>query len=78
MKFIQCPHLGNRPITEFDFGGVLEPEPEVLEIAPGRWAFEQDSRPMTRREWWFHRSSKQWFLVERNTKTNETKLISET
>ena len=70
MKFLQCPHLGKRPITEFDFGGLLEPEPEELDMAPAKWAFEQDSRPMVRTEWWFHRSSKQWFRVKRDTKKN--------
>ena len=71
MKFFECPHLGKRPVTEFDFGGVLEAEPETLDIPAGRWAFGQDSRPMIRREWWYHRSSKQWFLVERNTEKNK-------
>ena len=76
MKFIKCPDLGRRPITEFDYGGVLEPEPENLDIPAGRWAFEQDSRPMIRLEWWFHRSSNQWFLIERDTETNQTNTIN--
>jgi len=70
MKFLECPNLGKRPITEFNFGGVLEAEPAVLDMPAGRWAFEQDSRPMIRSEWWYHRASNQWFVVERDTAKN--------
>ena len=70
MKFLECPNLGRRPITEFEFGGRLESEPAELDMPAARWAFEQDSRPMICSEWWYHRSSKQWFQIERDTQKN--------
>ncbi|MGB1883393.1 MAG: sarcosine oxidase subunit delta [Gammaproteobacteria bacterium] len=71
MKIIDCPHLGPRPLTEFAISGILDPEPENLgEFTPGRWAFERNSVPLERVEWWFHIPSELWFLVRRETASN--------
>lgn len=70
MKYLDCPVIGRRPISEFSVGGVLEPEPEDLgEFTPARWAFERTSLPLVRTEWWFHNPSHCWFQVSRDTAT---------
>ena len=71
---IPCPHCERRPAGEFHFGGPVRerPEPDAL---PDEWiAYTYD--PPTRRagqwEWWFHRAAcRQWFLVRRDTRTNQ-------
>ena len=71
MKIIDCPVIGRRPVSEFTIAGVLEAEPEDLgDWSPGRWAFERNSVPMTRDEWWFHDPSGLWFHVRRDTAAN--------
>ena len=77
MKFLDCPHLGKRPISEFVFGGNVDPEPANLEISPSKWAFEQDSRPMERTEWWYHEPSQIWFRVKRDTMSNRIIQVSD-
>ncbi len=72
MKYIDFPNLGRRPSTEFVIAGVVDPEPAELDgITPGAWVFNRQSVPMRRTEWWYHTASQLWFLVERDTATDE-------
>ena len=72
MKTIDCPLLGRRPVGEFTISGVLEPErSELTDTTAARWAFERFSVPTERVEWWYHGSSQRWFMVRRNTASNE-------
>jgi sarcosine oxidase subunit delta len=72
MKYIDLPSLGRRPSTEFVVAGILDPEPAQLnDISPGEWVFNRDSLPMRRTEWWYHTPTQLWFLVERDTATDE-------
>lgn len=72
MRWITAPLLGRRPVTEFSISGILEPEPETIDDRePGQWVFDRNSLPIVRTEWWFHPGSQFWFLVERNTMTDE-------
>lgn len=70
MKYLNCPNIGERPITEFFYGGSIDPEPIHLEGSAGKWAYHQDSRPLTRMEWWYHQPTQIWFRVKRETENN--------
>ena len=71
MRWFDCPVLGRRPATEFSYGGLLEPEPEVIsDRKAGEWVFDRRSLPTVRNEWWFHPGSQLWFIVERDTATD--------
>ena len=72
MKYIDFPILGRRPSSEFSVAGVLDPEPAELDgVTAGEWAFNRQSLPMRRNEWWYHTPTQLWFLVERDTATDE-------
>jgi len=71
---IDCPNCGPRPAWEFHYSGPPRARP-----APGadarEWAAYLYGRANLRGEqweWWYHRSAcKLWFLVRRDTQTNE-------
>ena len=72
MRWINAPLLGRRPVTEFTINGILEAEPESIDDRlPGEWVFDRSSLPMVRTEWWYHGASQQWFLVDRDTNSDE-------
>ena len=72
MKYIDLPLLGIRPTTEFVAAGVVEPEPAELDgISAAAWVFDRASVPMQRNEWWYHTPSQLWFVVERDTESDE-------
>lgn len=64
MKLIPCPDIGLRPIGEFDYGG------EVRRPGGGDCAdyiFNRSGAPGVLREWWYHRPSGRWFVLDRDT-----------
>lgn len=71
---IACPHCNHRPVGEFHYGGPVRPRPQP-DAADDEWIDYTYNRPNTRGvelEWWFHGSAcRQWFLVRRDTTTNE-------
>lgn len=72
MKYLDCPILGRRPATEFSVAGLLDPEPAELDgVSPGEWVFNRNSIPMRRSEWWYHTPSQLWFVVTRDTASDE-------
>jgi sarcosine oxidase subunit delta len=75
MSFVlSCPNCGPREVTDFGFGGEVsgrpEEKPTVREL--NRYVYFRRNVAGTQREWWVHRSGcRQWFLAERDTRTNE-------
>ena len=77
MKYLDCPIIGERPISEFIYGGSIDPEPSNFDGSAGWWAYHQDSRPLTRKEWWYHQPTQMWFRVQRDTEANTILSIEE-
>ena len=71
---LTCPNCGVREVTDFAFGGELNPRPKetpsLREL--GRYNYFRDNVAGVQQEWWLHRSGcGEWFIAERNTLTNE-------
>jgi len=71
---LTCPNCGSREVTDFGFGGEIVERPGVdasfREL--NRYVYFRANRAGLQREWWVHRSGcGQWFLAERDTRTNE-------
>ncbi len=71
---LSCPNCGPREVTDFGFGGELNPrpksEPSLREL--GRYNYFRRNVAGIQREWWCHRSGcGAWFIAERDTRTNE-------
>ena len=74
MKILNCPLNGPRNIAEFTYGGEYR-KPLAADAASGRrWAehvfFPENPQGLVL-EWWCHTASSFWFLVERDTRTDE-------
>jgi methylglutamate dehydrogenase subunit B len=75
MSFLlPCPFCGPRPVDEYAYFG------EVTRRAPGsaslhdltEYVYFRDNVAGPQREWWQHRAGcGEWFLAERDTRTNE-------
>lgn len=65
---------GTRPISEFVFGGECREMPAHDTCTDKEWAAYVHNRsgaPGMKKEWWYHSPSGTWFIVERNTMTEE-------
>ena len=74
MKILNCPLNGPRNISEFTYGGEYHPMPEPAKTGRRAWAeyvFFHDNPAGIVTEWWMHTASAFWFLVDRNTVTDE-------
>lgn len=74
MKLMTCPINGQRPISEFFYGGELRPMPDPATTDDATWAdyiFNQNNVPGLKQEWWCHTPSNTWFIAERHTLTDE-------
>jgi len=74
MKLIPCPLNGPRPAGEFVYGGELHAMPEPSTVDDARWSeyvFHRSGVPGVKREWWCHVPSGYWFVLERDTMTDE-------
>lgn len=73
MKQLDCPLIGVRPVSEFVYGGAVRPaqlgDPDPDELAVH--VFHRDGSPRVLCEWWYHRPTGRWFVLERDTATNE-------
>ncbi len=74
MKLLRCPINGVRPVSEFVYAGEVRPmlNPDTTDDAA--WAdyvFNRNGAPGVKQEWWCHTPSNTWFIVERNTQTDE-------
>jgi heterotetrameric sarcosine oxidase delta subunit len=73
---INCPNCGPRGVWEFHFSGPAGDEARPPQDADAKsWTnfiYNKSNIRGVQTEWWYHRSAcKLWFLVERNTATNE-------
>jgi sarcosine oxidase, subunit delta len=71
---LTCPHCGTREVTDFAFGGEVSRRPRerptLREL--GTYNYFRRNVAGVQREWWYHRSGcREWFLAERDTRTNE-------
>ena len=73
MKIVNCPLNGPRNAQEFVCAGEVKPEPPQ-DAAIDAWAdyvfFENNSKGVVH-EWWCHVPSSYWFIVTRDTATEE-------
>jgi len=75
MSFLlPCPFCGRRPVDEFTcFGEVTKrpaSSPTLRELTD--YVYFRDNAAGVQREWWQHRAGcGEWFLAERDTRTNE-------
>ena len=71
---IDCPNCRTRPVWEFHYGGPVQARP-APDASDEDWTAYLYNRPNIRGvqvEWWYHRSAcKMWFVVERDTRTNQ-------
>jgi sarcosine oxidase subunit delta len=77
MSFLlSCPYCldaGPRPVEEFRCSGEVtrrpQQDPSLREL--NTYIYFRDNVAGVHREWWFHRACEQWFLADRDTRTNE-------
>jgi sarcosine oxidase subunit delta len=78
MKWFDVPLLGRRPVEEFVYGGPMRSAPDSA-CSDSTWAehvFYRDGAPGRRCEWWYHRPSAAWFVVERDTGSDRVHSVS--
>jgi heterotetrameric sarcosine oxidase delta subunit len=74
MSFVlSCPYCGPREVTDFAFGGEVSSRPasrpSLRELSA--YVYLRRNVAGVQREWWYHRSGcREWFLAERDTRTN--------
>jgi heterotetrameric sarcosine oxidase delta subunit len=74
MLWLTCPTCGERPVTEFRFGGEIPNVPEALTDDTERnldyvWMFDNVSGVTTER--WFHAAGcRRWVTIRRDTRTD--------
>ena len=74
MKILNCPLNGPRNISEFTYGGEYHPLPNPDHASTAEWAeyvFFHDNQAGIVMEWWCHQATSYWFIVERNTVSDE-------
>jgi sarcosine oxidase, subunit delta len=74
LKLIPCPLNGLRPVDEFLYAGELRVAPDPAQCtdeAWGRYVFNRTGIAGVKREWWCHLPSGYWFIIERDTATDE-------
>jgi len=62
MKLLDCPLIGRRPISEFDYVGEVRKPP--VDCDTETWAgfvFNRQGAPSVLRERWYHRPTGYWF-----------------
>ena len=75
MSFLlACPFCGPRPVDEYAYFGEVTKRPDgsptLREL--GEYVYFRDNVAGVQREWWHHRAGcGEWFLAERDTRTNE-------
>lgn len=78
MKLIDCPVIGARPLNEFVYGGEVRRRPLDADGTSRAWTdhvFNRTGAPGVLREWWFHRPSGRWFVLERDTVSNAVRRV---
>ncbi|MSR13165.1 MAG: sarcosine oxidase subunit delta [Gammaproteobacteria bacterium] len=76
MKQFRCPILGLRPAQEFICAGsAIEGLLQADSAAARSGVYFGDATARVKREWWYHRPSQLWFLIERDTASDEVMAI---
>lgn len=76
MKLLDCPLIGRRPISEFDYvGEVRIPPVDSDAVTWAGYVFNRRGAPGLLRERWYHRPTGYWFIFDRDTQTDEVKAI---
>ncbi len=74
MLWITCPTCGERPITEFRFGGELPQVPDRITDDAERnldWVWMHDNVDGVTIERWFHAAGcRRWLTLRRDTSTD--------
>jgi sarcosine oxidase, subunit delta len=77
MILLTCPWCGPRNVSEFAYGGSLVDRPDPADATPREWRDYLYLRDNTRgwvTERWYHRAGcRQFFVVERDTVTDQTR-----
>ena len=74
MKILNCPLNGPRNISEFICFGEVTNMPNPNELSDEQWAdymWMSNNTAGVVREWWCHAATSYWFIVERNTITDD-------
>ena len=74
MKLIPCPLNGLRPADEYIYGGEVRPMPDPAtsdDIHWARYVFNRSGIAGVKHEWWCHIASGYWFILERDTQTDD-------
>lgn len=74
MKIMTCPLNGPRNIAEFVCGREVKEMPDPATCSDETWAahlFLEDNIAGEVTEWWMHVPTSYWFIVRRNTITEE-------
>jgi len=71
MKHFDCPIIGRRPAQEFICSGGMISIVQMTDQDAAREAlFFGDATARVKREWWYHKPSRLWFLFQRDTATD--------
>jgi heterotetrameric sarcosine oxidase delta subunit len=79
MSFLlSCPYCGPRPVDEYAYFGEVTRRPTAPSLRElGEYVYFCDNVAGVQREWWQHRAGcGEWFLAERDTRTNEVLEVS--
>ncbi len=71
---IECPNCGRRSVWEFHYGGPSKsrPAPDADVRQWTAYLYDKPNIAGEQTEWWYHRSAcKLWFIVRRDTRTNQ-------
>ena len=71
---VPCPNCGEREVNEFAYRGEVTSRPQELPTLAelSRYVYIRRNVAGVQREWWYHRRGcGQWFLADRDTRTNE-------
>jgi sarcosine oxidase subunit delta len=74
MKLMTCPLNGPRNISEFVCAGDVKTMPDPATASDAAWTdylFLEDNIAGEVCEWWLHAPTNYWFIVRRNTITDE-------
>lgn len=72
MKLLDCPLIGQRAISEFDYvGEVRIPPVDGNATVWADYVFNRQGAPGILRERWYHRPTGNWFIFDRDTLTDE-------
>jgi len=71
---VTCPNCGPREVVELRCAGETTRRPRARPTPRelNEYLYYRDNVAGVQREWWFCRACEDWFLAERDTRTNET------